>query len=307
MRIQVAIIRGEAGGHSGRLSRAKRGVLVGVFSAGLLAAVSGIAVATIPDAGTRVFHGCVSTRSGSLRLVDPSKGQSCSTSENAVTWDQTGPAGANGTSILNGSGPPRSIATPGRPPRSIGNVGDFYLDTTNEVLYGPKVLRCASGGLCFGAWPTKGTSLIGPGAASHAWSCPNTQSPSACIIESPQVALRHFVNTPVRQMKLLPGSYWIVATVNVASQDSDTQAMTCDLDANYSASAPQGAIDSVYDPSFPGLTGPSGLKTGGANPWLAVWPSRAPSTFRRRATPQLCATRTTGMPWPGCQRSRSEV
>ena len=137
-------------------------MLLGVFSAGLLAAIGGVAVAAIPDAGTRVFHGCVSSKSGSLRLVDPSKGQSCSAPENAVTWDQTGTAGANGASILNGSGLPRSIATTGGPPRSIGNVGDFYLDTTNEVLYGPKVLRSATGGLCFGAWPTKGTSLIGP-------------------------------------------------------------------------------------------------------------------------------------------------
>lgn len=41
----------------------------------------------------------------------------------------TGPPGADGKSVLNGVGPP----TP-----AIGTVGDFYLDTSAYVLYGPK-------------------------------------------------------------------------------------------------------------------------------------------------------------------------
>jgi hypothetical protein len=55
-----------------------------------------------------------------------------------------GPAGANGNTVLNGAGAPGS---------SVGNDGDFYLDTTADVLYGPK-----SGG----AWPVNGVSLAGP-------------------------------------------------------------------------------------------------------------------------------------------------
>ncbi len=56
-----------------------------------------------------------------------------------------GPAGAcTAQTILNGSGPPAA---------SAGNDGDFYIDTSAEVIYGPK-----SGG----AWPTPGTSIVGP-------------------------------------------------------------------------------------------------------------------------------------------------
>ena len=55
-----------------------------------------------------------------------------------------GPAGADGNTVLNGAGPPAS---------TLGNNGDFYLDTAADVLYGPKT----SGG-----WPVNGTSLAGP-------------------------------------------------------------------------------------------------------------------------------------------------
>lgn len=55
-----------------------------------------------------------------------------------------GPAGANGNAVLNGTG---------KPGDALGNDGDFYLDTATDTLYGPKA---------GGAWPTPGTSLVGP-------------------------------------------------------------------------------------------------------------------------------------------------
>jgi len=62
-----------------------------------------------------------------------------------------GPAGANGNTILNGTGAPTS---------SVGNDGDFYLDTAADVLYGPKA---------GGTWPANGTSLVGnPGTTGPA-------------------------------------------------------------------------------------------------------------------------------------------
>ncbi len=77
----------------------------------------------------------------------------------ASVWSPTGsslqgPPGTNGTNgtngntVLNGTGPPSS---------TVGNNGDFYVDTAADVLYGPK-----SGG----AWPMPGTSLIGPAGAA---------------------------------------------------------------------------------------------------------------------------------------------
>ena len=52
-------------------------------------------------------------------------------------------AGADGNAVLNGSGAPAD---------SVGNDGDFYLDTSADVLYGPKA---------GGTWPTPGVSLVG--------------------------------------------------------------------------------------------------------------------------------------------------
>jgi hypothetical protein len=57
----------------------------------------------------------------------------------------SGPAGADGKTILNGAGAPGAI----------GTLGDFYLDTTASDLYGP---------LTGGGWGSP-TSLIGPAGA----------------------------------------------------------------------------------------------------------------------------------------------
>jgi hypothetical protein len=54
-----------------------------------------------------------------------------------------GPAGADGQTLLSGDGAPGA---------GTGNDGDFYIDTTNDYLYGPK-----SGGV----WPTPGLYLVG--------------------------------------------------------------------------------------------------------------------------------------------------
>jgi hypothetical protein len=52
----------------------------------------------------------------------------------------TGATGAAGTSLLNGAGAPAS---------GVGSDGDFYLDTTNHRIYGPKAS---------GAWPGAGVT-----------------------------------------------------------------------------------------------------------------------------------------------------
>lgn len=52
--------------------------------------------------------------------------------------------GANGSAILNGNNLPAA---------GVGNNGDFYLNTANNTLYGPKAA---------GSWPLNGILLIGP-------------------------------------------------------------------------------------------------------------------------------------------------
>lgn len=150
--------------------------------AALILAATGVAMANIPDTGTGIFHGCVATN-GSLRVIDPSKGQVCNGTEQSVSWNSVGinwkgfwssstayvsgdavsyggssyiataassdkpppaagrwsllalegPAGADGNTILHGAG---------RPADSLGKRGDFYLDTTAHLLYGPKFRYC---------------------------------------------------------------------------------------------------------------------------------------------------------------------
>lgn len=55
-----------------------------------------------------------------------------------------GSPGTNGKTILNGAGAPSD---------SVGTNGDFWIDTQNWKIFGPKAN---------GAWPASGTSLIGP-------------------------------------------------------------------------------------------------------------------------------------------------
>jgi hypothetical protein len=63
-------------------------------------AAGSVAYAAIPDAGG-LIHGCYkksSPNQGTLRVVDSEKGQTCSSSETSVNWNQTGLQGAPGPS-----------------------------------------------------------------------------------------------------------------------------------------------------------------------------------------------------------------
>jgi hypothetical protein len=60
----------------------------------------------------------------------------------------TGPAGSNGTSGLDG----KTVLNGASNPTSQGVDGDFYINTTTSMLFGPKAN---------GSWPT-GISLVGP-------------------------------------------------------------------------------------------------------------------------------------------------
>ena len=59
----------------------------------------------------------------------------------------TGTSGANGSAVLNGTGVPGN---------GLGSSGDFYIDTTNVRMYGPKANN---------VWPAIGISLTGTAGA----------------------------------------------------------------------------------------------------------------------------------------------
>ncbi len=103
-----------------------------------------VATATTPST---TYYACLRTVGGTLYNVNSTGSPKCTGKDLAISWSQKGPAGANGTNgktILNGTATPTS---------TIGNNGDFYLDTATHTLYGPKAN---------GTWPTAGTSLVGP-------------------------------------------------------------------------------------------------------------------------------------------------
>ena len=73
----------------------------------------------------------------------------------------TGATGAAGTSLLSNAGPLNNL---------IGGDGDFYINTSNNSLVGPKV---------GGSWPTLGVSLVGPTGAQGTSIRAGTTSPAA--------------------------------------------------------------------------------------------------------------------------------
>jgi hypothetical protein len=127
-----------------------------VIATSVLGVAGGVTAAEAGPSPT-TYNGCENVATGAMRLLPsdlpPPLDTTCNTStpgqqrEVSVSWSQTGPqgpAGANGNTVLNGTGGPAS---------TLGSVGDFYLDTASDVIYGPKT---ASG------WPTSGANLIGP-------------------------------------------------------------------------------------------------------------------------------------------------
>ncbi len=68
----------------------RRSIAIALAATVVMLAAGGVAIASIPDAGTGVFHGCYSTSTGALRLVNPSAREVCKKGEHAVSWNQAG-------------------------------------------------------------------------------------------------------------------------------------------------------------------------------------------------------------------------
>ncbi len=91
----------------------RRIVAIAVVAAAVALGV-GVAEATIPDAAG-VIHGCYTLDGGTLRLIDPGAGQTCSAgSEAPLDWNITGGQGATGPVGPQGVlGPPGARGAPG--------------------------------------------------------------------------------------------------------------------------------------------------------------------------------------------------
>jgi hypothetical protein len=130
-----------------RLGRRSR--LVACLPIVLFCLVAGsIAYANIPDSGGTI-HGCykkTSPNQGTLRVIDTEKGQACTSAENALPWNQTGPQGATGL-----KGPTGSQGVAGTAAAFAGvSAGGTVNPATSENVSQASVSHPAVGLYCFG-------------------------------------------------------------------------------------------------------------------------------------------------------------
>jgi hypothetical protein len=93
-------------------------LLLGLVVGGAVFGIATVVQADIPDAG--VIHSCYQKNNGQLRVIDVSKGDSCRSSERALSWNQSGPTGARGPT---GSRGPTGARGPTGPKGSTGATG----------------------------------------------------------------------------------------------------------------------------------------------------------------------------------------
>lgn len=116
-------------------------IALGIGVAGL--AAGGIALAGVPGGGG-VYTACVTKSNGTIRLIDPSLSRSswgshCQSSEQQISWNQTGPTGPAGASGHTGATGPHG---------STGSEGPAELEST----------RFCTPNLCIDADPNSGGS-----------------------------------------------------------------------------------------------------------------------------------------------------
>jgi len=139
-----------------RLRRARRGLLLSLLVVAPVLVVGGIALANIPDKGTGVFHGCYSTSTGALRVIDPSAKQACKTGEKEITWDQAGISwrgtwssttsyAVNDAVAYNGSSYIATTAGKGAVPPSSSSSWDTLASEGSTGLPGPDGTTILSG------------------------------------------------------------------------------------------------------------------------------------------------------------------
>jgi hypothetical protein len=93
-----------------RLRITRRGVIAAALL--VMLASGGVAYATIPDE-SGVIHGCYTKKVGILSVIDPSAGQTCSSGQLPISWNQQGPQGdpgPQGPPGPPGSGGPLALA-----------------------------------------------------------------------------------------------------------------------------------------------------------------------------------------------------
>jgi hypothetical protein len=68
----------------------KRAIIVSAVATATLLAAGGVAIASVASRGGGVLHGCYSTSTGALRLINPPAHQYCKAGEKAIQWNASG-------------------------------------------------------------------------------------------------------------------------------------------------------------------------------------------------------------------------
>ena len=108
--------------------RAKSRPVIAACSAALtVTALGGVAAASIPSPAG-IINGCYNPGSAYVRVVDTAVGQTCTTAEKALNWNQTGPQGPAGPAGPQGpAGPAGGFNTVGRGEACAGTcTGEWY-------------------------------------------------------------------------------------------------------------------------------------------------------------------------------------
>lgn len=75
----------------------RRGTLAfAALSAGVVLGGVSVGIAAIPDSNTGVISACLTTRNGTIRIIDFQAGRRCTNGEVLLTWNQKGQPGATG-------------------------------------------------------------------------------------------------------------------------------------------------------------------------------------------------------------------
>jgi len=152
-------------------------LVVATIAALAIVVAAGVAWATIPD-GSGVIHSCFKKQGGALRLIDPGAGGNCGSSENTLSWTQTGPGGVQGVQGIQGPQGDQGVQGKQGPP-GVG-VSDYQVITAlgttatqGNDAYGTASADCPDG-----------TRVVGGG-----FSLPSTQNLS---VEESSASLSQF-------------------------------------------------------------------------------------------------------------------
>ena len=111
-------------------------VLMAGVIVGLVAGAATVAGAAIPSAGN-VIKGCYHPSSAYVRVVDTDIGQTCTSTEKPLNWNQTGPAGPAGpTGPAGPAGPAGGFNYVGRGEACAGTCTSEYYSTYLEAWAG---------------------------------------------------------------------------------------------------------------------------------------------------------------------------